>query len=51
MEDMVYGLAGVATLVAGFGVGKRYGVLAGIGAGVAVFAVVVLALVGLGYGY
>jgi hypothetical protein len=48
---MIYGLAGVAPLVAGFAVGKRYGVLAGVGTGLAVFAVVVGALVGLGFGY
>ncbi|WP_192931090.1 hypothetical protein [Gemmobacter serpentinus] len=51
MEDMIYVLAGLVPMVTGISIGKRHGVLPGIGAGIAAFVVVVLIMVGLGFGY
>ncbi|NPD16244.1 hypothetical protein HOY34_13665 [Xinfangfangia sp. D13-10-4-6] len=51
MDDMVYAAAAALPLIAGFSVGRRFGLMRGILAGAAVFAVAVLVLVGMGYGY
>lgn len=51
MEDTLISVAAILTLITGFGIGKRYGLWRGLAAGLVVFAIMVLLIVGLGYGY
>lgn len=51
LAELPYMLAAIATLVAGSFVWKRKGAIAGLAAGLGTFVVLVLVLVGLGFGY
>lgn len=51
LDDLVFGAAAVIPLIGGFYIGKRFGKLKGVAAGIGLFVALVLILVAAGYGY